>query len=106
MSADDQVRMVMDALREGENAQKKFEEMEQIYLDQDLDRLYCLTKDDSNYLNRSFLEDRNLDWIPKFTNMMKDKVVFIAVGAAHLAGPEGVIELLIKEGFQLTPIKL
>jgi uncharacterized protein YbaP (TraB family) len=106
MSVDNQVKMVMETLREGENSQKKFEEMEQIYLDQDLDRLYRLTKDDSNYLNRSFLEDRNLDWIPKFTNMMKDKVVFIAVGAAHLAGPEGVIELLIKEGFQLIPIKL
>ena len=106
MSVDNQVKMVMETLREGENSQKKFEEMEQIYLDQDLDRLYRLTKDDSNYLNRSFLEDRNLDWIPKFTNMMKDKVVFIAVGAAHLAGPEGVIELFIKEGFQLTPIKL
>jgi uncharacterized protein YbaP (TraB family) len=37
---------------------------------------------------------------------MKTQSVFFAVGAAHLAGPEGVIELLIKEGYQLTPIKL
>ena len=40
------------------------------------------------------------------TELMQDKSVFFAVGAAHLAGPEGVIELLIKKGYTLTPIKL
>ena len=75
-------------------------------IQQDLDRLSELSKESSNYLNRSFLEDRNLDWIPKIENMMKDKVVFVAVGAAHLAGQEGVIELLIKKGYHVLPIKL
>jgi uncharacterized protein YbaP (TraB family) len=56
--------------------------------------------------SRAFLEDRNQRWIPKMTELMQDKSVFFAVGAAHLAGPEGVIELLIKKGYTLTPIKL
>ena len=38
--------------------------------------------------------------------MMSKQKVFFAVGAAHLAGPEGLIELLIKEGYELNAIKL
>jgi len=34
------------------------------------------------------------------------KTAFIAVGAGHLGGPEGVIRLLQKEGYTLTPVKL
>lgn len=106
MTLDEQVRMVMESLRDEKNAKNKFEEMQQVYLEQDLDQLYKMTKDESTTLNRSFLEDRNIDWIPKIEEITKNKIVFIAVGAAHLAGPEGVIELLINKGFQVLPVKI
>ena len=106
MTLDEQVRMVMESLRDEKNAKNKFEEMQQVYLEQDLDQLYKMTKDESTTLNRSFLEDRNMDWIPKIEEITKNKIVFIAVGAAHLAGPEGVIELLINKGFQVLPVKI
>jgi len=106
MPIHEQVQMILESLKELESSKKKFAEMEELYLQQDLDRLSELSKESSNYLNRSFLEDRNLDWIPKIENMMKDKVVFVAVGAAHLAGQEGVIELLIKNGYHVLPVKL
>jgi uncharacterized protein YbaP (TraB family) len=106
MSLEDQVKMVMESLRDEKNAKYKFEEMQQVYLEQNLDQLYKMTKDESTTLNRSFLEDRNMDWIPKIEEITKNKIVFIAVGAAHLAGPEGVIELLINKGFQVLPVKI
>ena len=106
MSLDEQVEMVMESLREEKTAKIKFEEMQHVYLEQDLERLYKMTKDESTTLNRSFLEDRNIDWIPKIEEITKNKIVFIAVGAAHLAGPEGVIELLINKGFQVLPVKI
>jgi uncharacterized protein YbaP (TraB family) len=106
MTIEDQVKMVMESLKDEGIAKTKFEEMQQMYLEQNLDRLYHLTKEESTPLNRNFLENRNIDWIPKIENIMRDKVVFIAVGAAHLAGPEGVIELLKKKGYQVLPIDL
>jgi uncharacterized protein YbaP (TraB family) len=105
----DQVEMVMSTLRNEEKSKKSFEEMQQIYLTQNLDDLYAFVKKEADSPignSRKFLEDRNLNWIPKMKELMKTQSVFFAVGAAHLAGPEGVIELLIKEGYQLTPIKL
>lgn len=105
----EQVEMVMSTLRNEEKSKQSFEEMQQIYLTQNLDSLYTFMKKDSDSPignSRAFLEDRNQNWIPIMKEMMKNKSVFFAVGAAHLAGPEGVIELLIKDGYELTPVKL
>ena len=105
----EQTEMVMSSLREEAEAKNSFEQMQQIYLTQNLDNLYTFMKkeSDSSIANsRVFLENRNQNWIPQMEKMMENKSVFFAVGAAHLAGPEGVIELLIKKGYTLTPIKL
>jgi uncharacterized protein YbaP (TraB family) len=37
---------------------------------------------------------------------IKTKSVFIAVGAAHLGGENGLLELMKKVGYILTPIVL
>lgn len=105
----EQAEMVMGSLRDEEKSKKSFDDMQQIYLTQNLDELYAFMKNESDSPisnSRAFLENRNQNWIPKMNEMMKNQTVFFAVGAAHLAGPEGVIELLIKEGFTLTPVKL
>ena len=105
----EQVEMVMSTLRNEEKSKQSFEEMQQIYLTQNLDNLYTFMKKDSDSPignSRAFLEDRNQNWIPIMKEMMKNKSVFFAVGAAHLAGPEGVIEFLMKDGYELTPVKL
>lgn len=105
----DQTEMVMSSLRDEANAKSSFEEMQKIYLSQNIDDLYTFMKKENDSpvnSSRTFLEDRNQKWIPQMEKMMENKSVFFAVGAAHLAGPEGVIELLIKKGYTLTPIKL
>ncbi len=105
----EQTEMVMSSLREEADAKNSFEQMQQIYLTQNLDNLYTFMKKESDSPianSRVFLENRNQNWIPQMDKMMENKSVFFAVGAAHLAGPEGVIELLIKKGYTLTPIKL
>ena len=109
LSKKEQSEMVMSSLRDEAEAKSSFQEMQKIYLSQNLDDLYTFMKKESDSpinSSRAFLEDRNQNWIPQMEKMMENKSVFFAVGAAHLAGPEGVIELLIKKGYTLTPIKL
>ncbi len=55
---------------------------------------------------KTLLDNRNKNWIPKMKQAMEGQSVFFAVGAAHLAGKKGVIRLLKKEGYTLKPIKL
>jgi uncharacterized protein YbaP (TraB family) len=53
----------------------------------------------------AFLNIRNRNWIPVIEKIIKDKAVFVAVGAAHLPGEEGVINLLKKQGYELKAIR-
>jgi uncharacterized protein YbaP (TraB family) len=50
------------------------------------------------------LDHRNKNWIPVIQAAVKEKPTFIAVGAAHLGGENGVIQLLRKAGYKVTPI--
>lgn len=51
------------------------------------------------------LDNRNKNWIPLIGEMATEKSTFFGVGAGHLPGKNGVINLLIKAGYEVTPIK-
>lgn len=55
-------------------------------------------------MDETLVYKRNADWIPKLAKLFQEDGVFVAVGADHLIGPRGVIELLKKEGFTATRI--
>jgi uncharacterized protein YbaP (TraB family) len=52
------------------------------------------------------LDIRNHNWIPQIERMMLEKqTTFITVGAAHLAGPGSVVDLLCQRGWKLERVK-
>ena len=63
------------------------------------------SKQDLEELQKSLLDDRNADWIPKLEKLFERDKVFVAVGAAHLQGPHGVIERLKQRGYEIARIE-
>ncbi|HAX47432.1 MAG TPA: TraB/GumN family protein [Ignavibacteria bacterium] len=55
--------------------------------------------------NRLFLERRNLKWMKKLPSAINYKSTMIAVGAGHLPGTYGLINLLRIQGYEVKPIK-
>ena len=55
---------------------------------------------------RQILTERNHLWMPELLPLLEAGNSFIAVGALHLFGEEGLLNLLEKEGYELTPIIL
>ena len=51
-----------------------------------------------------FLYNRNAVMVKKMDSLMKAKSLFTAVGAGHLAGKKGVIELLRQRGYRVEPV--
>lgn len=49
--------------------------------------------------------DRNADWVAKMPCIMSSKATFFAVGAAHLPGDKGVLQLLRNAGYTVEGIK-
>ena len=54
---------------------------------------------------KAMLDDRNIEMAKKIIQMhTSGKKVFVAVGALHMSGPNGLPALLSKEGFKVTQI--
>ena len=51
------------------------------------------------------LDGRNVNWVSKMPTIMAAKPTFFAVGAAHLPGNKGVLELLKKAGYTVEGVK-
>jgi len=50
----------------------------------------------------ALLLDRNKNWIPRIEALLEGEGnIFIAVGAAHLAGPDSVIKMLRDKGYAI-----
>jgi hypothetical protein len=50
------------------------------------------------------LDERNKKWIEKIEKYANSKPSFFGVGAGHLAGEQGVIQLLRAKGYTVTPV--
>jgi uncharacterized protein YbaP (TraB family) len=84
-----------------------FDSMVQVYKSQQLDKMETLFNDEEFGMQEYqdiLLYNRNQNWVNQLKLMMKTKSVFAAVGAGHLVGEKGLIGLLKKEGYTLTPV--
>lgn len=50
------------------------------------------------------LQERNANWIPKLEEVLKKGNAFIAVGALHLTGDDGILHLLREKGYRVEPV--
>jgi len=87
---------------------KQYDELVRAYKSQDLNKLEELTRrSDMGIANfeEVLLYNRNRNWVKKLNTLLKEGSFTIAVGAGHLPGENGVISLLRKAGFTVTPVK-
>jgi uncharacterized protein len=54
---------------------------------------------------KKLVEDRNAEWMKKLPNLIKDDPCFIAVGALHLAGKNGLIKQMEKAGYHVKAVE-
>ena len=83
-------------------------ELADVYRRQDLGKIEELTVSGdatiSNYLDL-LLYGRNRRWADSLQSSMPQKSLVIAVGAGHLPGEQGMINLLRKKGYEVSPVK-
>ncbi|SRR6266487_3054813 len=100
------LKYVDDAGR-GDTGNKEYDKLMQAYKDQDLSKLEELTKTtDMGIANFTdiLLYNRNKNWVEKLKTIMPGSPVVVAVGAGHLPGDKGLINLLRKAGYTVKPI--
>ena len=92
----------------GKKDDTSFEELTKAYKDQELSKLEKLTLQEDSGMERFteiMLYNRNEDWVKKLEKLMTEQALVVAVGAGHLPGNRGVINLLRKAGYKVEPVK-
>ena len=85
----------------------QFDKMVKVYKTQQIDQLEAMFTDETFGIKDGLdvlLDKRNLNWVEQLKTILPNNNIFMAVGAGHLVGKKGLIELLRKEGYQLRPI--
>jgi hypothetical protein len=85
--------------------------MKRLYLKKDLNGLFNLGTqhayaDEQVYreLSKRLLTDRNKIMVDRMETVLQGGDAFIAIGALHLPGNEGVIARLREQGYKITAI--
>jgi len=102
-----EIRSIMNMVNDFDAQKKEFNRMSTIYKSQDLEALYQLIAESPEMMGSQelLLDRRNRNWIPVMDSAMKKISTFFAVGAGHLGGNQGVLELLRKQGYSVKPIQ-
>jgi len=68
-----------------------------------IDSIMKMTAQSDNYM-KYFLYERNRIMARGMDSLMKNNKLFVGIGAAHLAGEEGVIQLMKNYGYNVRPV--
>ena len=109
---DDQIILLKDTIEYHAKLPGIFEEMTNIYLQRDLDGLVAFNKKYmkegdarvTEALMKRLLVDRNVRMVDRMTDQLKQGGAFIAVGALHLPGKTGLLNLLQNKGHKISVV--
>jgi uncharacterized protein YbaP (TraB family) len=88
--------------------------LKKAYLSENINQLLDLSKAEETYgrlnpaqirqLDERILNERNHRMESRMVPILKSKSVLVAIGSMHLPGPDGVLHLLEKDGYEVTPV--
>ena len=109
-----QLSLLEQAIAEYSQVSKVHDEMVSAYLENDLVKLQSLSDEqlqsvgqkESDYFTESGIRVRNHRMVESLLPHLRENKVFVAVGALHLPGEEGLLNLLRRQGFELSPMNM
>ncbi|MFN3404676.1 MAG: TraB/GumN family protein [Cytophagaceae bacterium] len=108
ISLKEQANLLLESINNEDVSDKALEdEMLDLYISGNLDAVYSFFRrfQMPDGFTRSVVINRNHVMAERIMKIIQEQPTFIAVGAAHLPGEEGVIELLRTQGYQLRPVQ-
>lgn len=102
-----QAKMLLDAIEQSNVQSNEFEQMVALYKAQDIQKMVASIGEDEGGLSEYediLLHERNKNWIPVIMAESVKQSNFFAVGAGHLGGKNGVLNLLVENGVKVKPI--
>ena len=104
-----QAEGLLETIRE-EDKMKSFSfDLYNAYMTQNIEKVHQLMTDPDLGIKAEdeakMLTNRNENWVSQLKTILPQKSVFVCVGAGHLPGDKGVLNLLREAGYTVTPVK-
>ncbi len=116
MPLDVQIKLLEFTVNSFDQMRNTISQMLAAYLEEDLSKMYRISTSfipddpENKYYREIYLKhvvkDRNIVMEHYMRKPMREKKTFIAIGALHLYGDQGVLALIEKDGYQVTRIPL
>lgn len=104
-----QKKMLIESIKKYDSSKMLFDNMKTFYLEENIDGLNDVVdsymSDEYADFKKDLLTKRNKKWVPAIEELAKRGSSFIAVGAGHLPGKDGLIDLLRKAGYKVEAVK-
>ena len=107
LQAQQLVKMVDEAKAGNGSDEDEIKVLTEAYRKQEINKMDELTKEDPSIgeFTDILLYDRNATWSKKLQELMPGSSLVVAVGAGHLPGKKGVLNLLREAGYTVEPVK-
>jgi len=109
LSSADQIRMLDQTVDDLKDIKSEMREVTNAWRHGDATRLAALLSTEYNAfpsLYKPLVSDRNKRWLPQVEELLKEQGnVLVVVGALHLVGQGGLLELLRKKGYTTTQLE-
>ena len=106
-SLERQKELLLKSIGDEKKNKKESQKLYEDYIAQDLSSLEKTFTKLADYTQEEFeaiIKNRNAKWIAQLPNLMQNGSLFIAVGAGHLVGEDGLIEQLKAKGYEVKPL--
>jgi len=109
MSLSEQARMLLEFVDEGHKQGNEMKKLEDLYRSQHLDAMHHFamtysTPETPEKMMNGLIDQRNQRFFERLSAHLVQSSVFCAVGALHLPGEAGLINLLRKNGYTVEPV--
>jgi uncharacterized protein YbaP (TraB family) len=106
-TAEEQLTDLISLVKDTAEARMETRTLIEAYAKGDLKKMMLISEETEVSMGdmKVWLDDRNVKWIPQLLPLLNEGNAFIAVGALHLPGEKGLLELLKAEGYTLSPVK-
>lgn len=106
----EQAKNLLEACRQDAFFQEQSSALAEAYMHQDLDKLMAVMTDatmggESEEAMEALIYSRNRSWAEKLVKIMPERTCLVCVGAGHLPGPQGLLQLLRDKGYTIEPMR-
>ena len=107
---DEQAAGLLDACKKDDLFMVMSSALVEAYMAQDLEKIQSIMTDpelggDDAEAMDALIYDRNRSWVVKLVKMMPERTCLVCVGAGHLPGEQGLLQLLRDRGYTVEPMQ-